>query len=91
MYFGGHFPNYYILYLTNHIVYVKIIDIIDYGGSRMKIQRFVNNPEVEFDINLIARMVHAINKAVTVNIPQQLQDQPLETTNMLPISMICLF
>lgn len=49
----------------------------------MRIQSFANNPEVEFDINLIARMVHAINKAVTVNIPQQLQEQHLETNNYI--------
>ena len=34
----------------------------------MKIQHFENNPEIQFDIDLIARIVHAINKAVTVNI-----------------------
>lgn len=49
----------------------------------MRIQSFANNPEVEFDINLIARMVYAINKAVTVNIPQQLQEQHLETNNYI--------
>ena len=49
----------------------------------MKIQRFANNPEVEFDINLIARIVYAINNAVTVNIPQQRQEQPLETDNYI--------
>lgn len=49
----------------------------------MKIQRFENNPEIQFDIDLIARIVHAINKAVTVNIPQQLHDQHLETNNYI--------
>lgn len=49
----------------------------------MKIHHFENNPEVQFDTDLIARMVHAINKAVSVNIPQQLQDQPLETINYI--------
>lgn len=49
----------------------------------MKIQYFENHPEVQFDIDLIARMVYAINKAVSVNIPQQLREQPLETINYI--------
>lgn len=49
----------------------------------MKIQHFTNCPEVEFDINLIARMVYAINKAVTVDIPQKKQDLHLETDNYI--------
>lgn len=49
----------------------------------MKIQHFTNHPEIQFDIDLIARAVYAINKTVTVDIPQQFQDQPLETDNYL--------
>ena len=52
----------------------------------MKIQHFENNPEIQFDIDLIARIVHAITKAVTVNIPQQLHDQHLETNNYIALT-----